>query len=169
MRSSLNTAVVLIAAACVSLFAVRDVRANAPVDQYDSFMPGDGWIHDMKTGLYWQRRVDPAEVLNQAAAVAACADVDGGGKWRLPTYKELMTLVDDELHDEYENGAIVQKAIDREAFPGTPAAKFWTSTKSTVSPGNWYFTIDFGNGMASNSDEGDPRLVRCVADTHPGL
>jgi hypothetical protein len=168
MRTTMKKGALLLAAA-VSLFVVRDVRASAPVDQYDPFMPGDTWIHDAKTGLFWERPLASPDPMTQAAAASLCSslDEDAGAKWRLPTYKELMTLVDEDPHDEYESGTLVPKAIDREAFPGTPAKKFWSSTQSSDSPGTTFYAVDFGTGMPSKDDPGDPRFVRCVSDAKP--
>jgi hypothetical protein len=167
MRFSLKASGWLVVLAGASVLFVRDVRAGAPLDQYDTFLPGDPFIHDKLTKLYWERFVDAALSLDQAAAVSHCQGSDAGTGWRLPTYKELLTLVDDVSHGEYEGGTIVQKLIDRAAFPGTPGKRFWSSTKSPDLPTAQGYSVDFGTGMAGKEDPATPRLVRCVRDDPP--
>ena len=54
---------------------------------------GDGTITDKVTGLMWQR--DPGEKMTYAQAVAGAAgfDLAGHHDWRLPTIKELYSLI----------------------------------------------------------------------------
>lgn len=165
MRSSRKLSALLFTAAALSVLVVRDVGASAPADQYEPFMPGDTYILDKWTDLYWQRQVDAEVQLDQPAAITACASKSPAGTWRLPTYNELLTLLDDEPHDAYEGGTIVRKAIDRDAFPGTPTKKrFWSSS---VAPGGGGFSVHFGIGVADAQDTTIENYVRCVADSHP--
>jgi len=164
MRFSLKAGAVLAGA---SALFVRDVRASAPLDQYEMFLPGDPFIHDRFTDLYWQRFVDPGLFLTQDAAVSYCQNRDAGVGWRLPTYKELLTLVDELAHSEYEDATIVQKWIDRDAFPSTPGLQFWSSTKYLKSSPSKGYSVDFGTGAADYDDPRNLRLVRCVRDGRP--
>ncbi|MBW2456083.1 MAG: DUF1566 domain-containing protein [Deltaproteobacteria bacterium] len=66
--------------------------------QYDGWQPsytdnGDGTVTDDITGLMWQQ--DPGAKMAYAAAVAGAATFDLGGydDWRLPTIKELYSLI----------------------------------------------------------------------------
>ncbi len=67
--------------------------------QYHSFQPsyvdnGDGTVTDLVTGLMWQQ--DPGEKMTFAQALAAADSFALGGHddWRLPTIKELYSLID---------------------------------------------------------------------------
>jgi hypothetical protein len=151
----------VLAAPCLML--VRDVNADAPPDQYDFFFPSDSSIIDLQTKLRWQRHVEPAAKMARDAAVLHCKAISEGGPWRLPTYKELLTLVDDFPHQEYENGKHVWKALDREAFPGAPAGKYWSSSIPTQAPVNGFY-VDFETGRSGQEPATVACLVRCVAD-----
>jgi hypothetical protein len=75
--------------------------------------------------------------------------------------KDLLTLVDEEPHAEYEDGGIVLKAIDGKAFPATPAAPFWTSSVYAPDPTRAW-VVDFATGIASPQPRGARHYVRCV-------
>src|SRR5450631_801437 len=86
-------------------------RANAPAGRYG----GSGSIVvDSKTNLTWQQSPAPSG-MSWANAKTYCAGVGstlGGTGWRLPTEKELLTLID------YSQAT--GPLIDQSAFAGTP-------------------------------------------------
>jgi hypothetical protein len=146
--------------ACGALLA----SANAPPDQYLLFGPQDTEIHDYYTNLTWERSplTPDASVayMDHAAAVTNCNDL---GK-RLPSYRELLTLVDEDGHPEWDpsKGTSTLRYIDPNAFPGTPADNFWS-----MSPGqktSTYKVVDFGSGETSDLDQTSSAYVRCVSD-----
>ena len=116
--------------------------------------PAAGTVYDTKTKLTWQQTA-PSATYAWADAKTYCAGVGatlGGTGWRLPTMKELQTIVD-------ESRSI--PSIDPTAFPGAPAADFWSSSPVAGSPSlAWYvnFSLGFSNygGMTFAGD------VRCV-------
>ena len=121
---------------------VRCVRAglNASSSCYQSgarFHVADGLVVDAGTGLTWQQAVAPAP-LTWSAARAYCAGL--AGSFRLPSLKELQTIVDYGTAHPSPGSA-----IDAVAFPATPALGFWTSSvaggSSTV-----VWTVKFDNG-----------------------
>lgn len=146
----------------VGLAVALPVSADAPNSgedrQYETFDARDPVISDRFTKLVWRRSVPSAMTFDEA--VNHCAEV-GTGAMRLPSLKELLTLVDEEPHEKYDGEKIVVRMIDRAAFPSTPAEEFWTSSKSSASKA---WTVDFGTGMTSQADinAGDKRRVRCV-------
>jgi hypothetical protein len=124
------------------------VRANAPAGHY--VVNGGGTVLDTKTKLTWQQ-TPSSSTLNSANANTYCTDAGTG--WRLPTVKELQTLVDDSV-------ASPGPTIDAGFFPGTPAGLFWSSTSTF---GSWL--VDFSTGNSSgyeNIDSGFRQNVRCV-------
>lgn len=150
----------------VALFGIAfalPVSADAPISgpdrQYDDFDADDKLIIDRFTNLVWQRPSSPyPPAVSFAQAQTRCADLGDG--FRLPTLKELLTLVDEQPHDEYDGTQPVPRAIDRNAFAGTPAEPFWTSSAKS---GTEVWTVDFGSGETKYALAGDPRRVRCVA------
>jgi hypothetical protein len=84
----------------------------------------------------------------------------------VPTVKELLTLVDEEPHQELLlDGTTVYVAIDGRAFPDTPSrAHFWTSSPAVTQAGAQRMTVEFTIGEASFAFDGEQHLVRCVSD-----
>lgn len=122
----------------------------------------EGTVSDRWTGLVWKREIEMG-VFTLAEAQVRCQQHGEG--WRLPTVKELVTLVSPVTSDP---------AIDTEAFPQTPSEKFWSSSATyTRRPaGNdIHRVVDFGVLAVSpnvgigavEANGGDRRLrVRCM-------
>ena len=140
-------------------------RADAPSDQYGLFDLGDYVIQDTRTGLVWQRYASTTPMTSSDAATA-CATLSlptYPAPWRAPSYKELLTLVDEAPHVEYEGGALVPKSIDGNAFPGTFVDKpYWSSSayQGFSSPSS--YVVDFRTGEAESLPVGQSGYVRCV-------
>lgn len=138
---------------------------GAPADQYENFDRTSTIVTDAKTRLVWAR------VVTQQATFAQTTDActnrfELGLNRRLPSVKELLTLVDEYPHDVYENGRELKRAIDQQAFDGgqftTPTnLPYWTSTPA--GPGA-YWVVDFGTGETRVQKAGgsDFAHVRCV-------
>jgi hypothetical protein len=156
------------AAAAVALSSLA--RADAPPDQYDLFNVNSDVIQDLYTDLYWQRYASSTPV-PWARSFAVCESLSLGkypNGWRVPSYKELLTLVDEAPHTEYESGALVQKAIDPNAFPGTTVdTPYWTSSMPASQPTNAY-AVNFHTGVPQLQDALTSFYVRCVHDPPPG-
>jgi uncharacterized protein DUF1566 len=143
---------VVLRAAVATIIVALPAGAVAPQDQYEYFTAPDNSIKDRFTRLRWQRGASAAPV---AYEFATCS-----GGFRLPTLKELLTIVDETPHPEYEGIQIVQKAIDQAAFPDTPVnARYWTSSPA---PGERIWTVDFKDGSTIPDDADANRYVRCV-------
>jgi hypothetical protein len=137
----------------------------APPGRYtypDGTQASSQTVFDTVTGLTWQRGTAPGAA-TQAAAEGYCSSLDIGhsaGGWRLPTVRELLTIVD--VHES-------QPAVDPVAFPSTTLNQYWTATCGGGMPAcdptsgtGW--TVDFydgspyeGGGLISGTFE-----VRCV-------
>ncbi|HEY6460607.1 MAG TPA: DUF1566 domain-containing protein [Polyangiaceae bacterium] len=159
----------IVAAGVSALGFATLARADAPGTQYGYFDSAAQVIQDEFTGLLWERYPPPGTVTLDAA-VARCASLSIGGvsgTWRLPTYKELLTLVDEAPHTEYENGGLVSKAIDPNAFPGTLVDAYWWTSSPAASPN--VFTVDFSAGAsyASSPLGGKTSYARCVQYVGP--
>jgi len=155
--------VAVIAGGVISLASFA--RADAPINQYGLFDQTTPYILDQRTGLTWQRYASTTPVLYaDAFAVCSALPPDQGKVWRVPSYKELLTIVDEVPHEEYENGQLVLKAIDSHAFPGTAAGNpYWSSSLMPSSPG-YAFAVNFHTGAAVQQDVAFNGYVRCVHD-----
>lgn len=106
----------------------------------------DNWILDRSTGLEWGPT--SKEQMNLEQAAAYCADQGG----RLPTVKELFSLVD---HDKYD------PAIDKEIFSDTKSNWYWTATPYK-GDSSYAWCVGFYDGGVSNDREDDTNYVRPV-------
>jgi hypothetical protein len=149
------------------LYRVRCVRVAAPPASNPEgdtpplrYMVQSGTVFDKKTKLTWQQALQPADAgtftthtAAEATSYCSALDLNGGG-WRLPSVKELATIVD-------EQGNVLY--IDQTAFPNTPnvadKSRFWSSSQGPVSG---LFAIDFGNALFSEVFLSDKNFTRCV-------
>src|SRR3990172_9525290 len=115
--------------------------ASAPAGRYT---PATDTVKDNMTGLSWQRALSP-QSFKWDEAMSYCQALNLGGTlgWRLPTKKELETLVDRRA---------ASPAIDSSAFPDTPSAFFWTSTPVAGLTGfAWYIYFGYGFSFDGNT------------------
>ncbi|HLK37242.1 MAG TPA: DUF1566 domain-containing protein [Polyangiaceae bacterium] len=140
-------------------------RADAPPDQYELFGSAATEIQDHYTGLVWERT--PAmQPFTYRDALARCAGLSLGSRpsgWRVPSYKELLTLVDERPRTTYPAGVPVTTAIDFNAFSATIQAPYWTSSIDPNAPGS-AFAVDFTDGRGRTEDLTVGLYVRCVHD-----
>ena len=167
MKTQRRLRATLAASAVVVLATLA--RADAPGDQYNLFNLNSDVIQDLKTGLYWQRYplttgLSFYDAATQCGQLSLDTLTTG---WRVPSYKELLTLVDELPHVEYEGGQLVEKWIDGNAFPGVTAAPvtmygYWTSSAYPVPPGGYAYTVNFSSGIPQPQTVTTPQYVRCV-------
>lgn len=105
-------------------------------------------IRTVKVGnLEWRADV-PDEEFTWSDAKAYAASLGDG--WRLPTVKELLSLVDYETHNPACS-----------VFPDCPSEWFWSSSPVSGSTTYAWF-VDFINGYPSYSAVCNTYRVRCV-------
>jgi|APSaa5957512622_1039677.scaffolds.fasta_scaffold02176_4 hypothetical protein len=141
-----------------SAFFGQDAQYNGNQPNYTD--NGDGTITDNVTGLMWQQ--DPGEKMTYDEAVAGASDLTlaGYADWRLPSIKELYSLIQfDGLDPSGPNAGSLTPFIDTETFNfeyGDESAgervidsQWATSTKyvSTTMNGNeTMFGVNFADG-----------------------
>lgn len=126
---------------------------------------GDGTVSDLTTGLTWTKAFRNPSSWEEAVQAARALEAGGHHDWRLPTIKELYSLVDFsgafrrsaedsrpflDPRFEFEYGA----PIGGDAPPGAPRffdAQYWTATRH---PG----VIMFGDSAAFGVNFADGRL-----------
>ncbi|MBP5434966.1 DUF1566 domain-containing protein [bacterium] len=110
-------------------------------------------VLDNNTGLMWQQTI-PTSTYTWANAVSYCENLEYAGytDWRLPTPKELLTIVDNSKYNP---------AIDTTYFPNTPSSYFWSSSTFVYyTDAAWY--VDFNYGYVYNDYKTNSYYVRCV-------
>jgi hypothetical protein len=136
-------------------FDVRCVRSawvetSAPAGRY---VTASGTVYDTKTKLTWQQTVS-STTNTWADSKAYCAGVGaslGGTGWRLPTLKEVQTIVD------YSRA---NPSIDPTAFPATQDVAYWSSSPAGSPSSAWIVWSDRGD--TNISDVSLTFNVRCV-------
>jgi len=134
---------------------------------------GDGTITDLNTGLMWQK--SPGNKVSYASAVAGAKSLALGGytDWRLPTIKELYSLIDFNGTDPNPTStdtASLTPFINTRYFDfqyGNPSAgervidaQYWSSTEyvSTTMNGNaTVFGVNFADGRIKGYPKTSPR------------
>ncbi len=106
----------------------------------------DGTITDNETGLTWSKEALAKDVTHDEAIKA----LDDG--WRLPTIKELFSLVDHTRETP---------AIDVEAFPDTESNWYWSSTPTAWNDAA-VWVAPFSLGLVGSLLRNDLACVRAV-------
>ena len=120
---------------------------------------GNGTITDDRSGLVWQQE-DDGMTRTWEHAIMYCESLSLAGlsDWRLPTIKELSSLVDTSRYNPAADGAYFP------AMAGSATNRWWSST---YNPGNalyqYAYSIDFSDGeWQPLSELQDLNHVRCV-------
>ena len=120
---------VLIALATLALCQAGPVGAAAPAGHY--VVSGSGTtatIYDTKSKLTWSRSTGLGTWAEAKARCAGLGATIGGTGWRLPTFKELITLLD-----------LAQTSNDANVVKMDPVFGFTGTT------GHWSATLEAGN------------------------
>ena len=122
---------------------------------------GDGTVTDQNTLLMWQQQDDNNRNRNQSSAISYCNSFNFAGHtdWRLPTKKELVSIVDYGKYDP---------AIDNTKFLNAKSSTYWTSTVSTYSSsGGW--VIPFLQGKLHGIGLDTQLYARCVRNDQKSI
>jgi hypothetical protein len=111
-----------------------------------------GGVTDTATGLEWEQEAPDVE-LGVDAARTYCDGLSlAGTGWRLPSPKELQTLV--EPAASAADGTLLDTAV----FSSSPAASAWAYDGPSVPA----MTVRFTDGFTGIADTGTSHPVRCV-------
>lgn len=153
---------VLVALALSATFSAA-LAACPSVPTAQRFAFNGAEVTDHKTGLVWARcslgqSWSGSDCGGMSASLTheeALAHAKGQSDWRLPSVKELASLVDRGCY---------QVAVDSAAFPATTATSVWTATPdSNNSSRAW--TIDFRSAEVEDDDRSFRYHVRLVRRT----
>jgi formylglycine-generating enzyme required for sulfatase activity len=139
------------AVAVVAVVLTASVEAGAPAGRYTT---ASGAVFDTKTKLTWQQTA-PSGTYTWADAKTYCQNLSlAGTGWRLPTMKELQTIVDDSR---------LNPSIDPTAFPATLATYFWSSSPfAGQQTAAWFVDFGLSVGSTNTDDMTSTHDVRCV-------
>lgn len=127
--------------------ASSQVSAKAPKGRYTI---ANGEATDNKTGLVWRQALNPG-AFAFADINPICTSLQNG-PWRVPTVKELATIVDE---------STTFPCVDEEVFPDTPTKDMWSSTPDARDPANAW-VVDFATGTVGRVKKTTTLQVRCV-------
>lgn len=118
----------------------------------------NGTVTDNVTGLMWQRQ-DDGNARTWDNAIAYCDSLNFAGYtgWRLPSKKELVSIVD---YSKLYPGP----TIDQAAFPGTKSSNYWSSTTYAHSTYSAWI-VYFGNGYVYDGKYTGCMPVVCGEDS----
>jgi hypothetical protein len=121
----------------------------------------NGVIQDNVTGLMWQKYMAPGMYdfygrYDFYGAFAYCENLTLGGysDWRVPTPRELSTLVD--------SSRLYPVPIDTNYFPDTQATDYHATNNSDTSSGSMQWLVDFYDGDVDYITAGSFYYVRAV-------
>ena len=107
----------------------------------------DGWVLDKALGIEWGPT--QKKEMDWKDAKATCELLGG----RLPTVKELRSLIDYEKHDP---------AIDKDFFSDTKSSWYWTSTECAWNKSGAAWVVYFGYGNVGYNFKVSASYVRPV-------
>jgi hypothetical protein len=141
-------------------------RAAAPSGRYTVT---NGTVYDTKTKLTWQQAAPAGTSYGWGSSATAgtaqnyCASLSlNGTGWRVPTLRELVTLVD------YSQAGGSTAMIDPTSFPSAAATCAWTTTAVVIPsppPVGWQpqgWQVCFGTGRPGIGAQPPSAGVRCV-------
>jgi arylsulfatase A-like enzyme len=121
-------------------YFVMYVRGNLEYGRNQFHNNGDGTVSDLATGLTWMKD-DCGKALdwNQAHQYASTLKLAGHSDWRLPTAKELHSIVDYTRSPDTTKSAAIDPVFDATKIKNEGGARdwgqYWTSTQHRNSRG----------------------------------
>jgi len=130
------------------------LATNAWAGTYNS--NGDGTVSYLNKRMWQQQDDGTTRTWEEAIAYCENLSLANYSDWRLPNYKELLSLTD--LSRGYPT------AIDP-VFTGVKAMSYWSSTTAvpyTATPSAWTVSFADGAGTAQSKTTTSSIYVRCV-------
>ncbi len=135
-----------------SPYYVRAVRAEQTEAFNSLVVNGDGTVTDTSTGLMWQQKGSDSEMdWHEARPYCESLSLSGYEDWRLPTIKELMSIV---ALDRYS------PAIDTSFF-SDGMLRYWSSSTRVYDDAHAW-NVDFNNGYDRYGSKSSAFYVRVV-------
>ena len=128
-------------------------------------------VRDNVTGLIWENKTDDGSIHDKSnrydwsgarsdfIASLNTANFGGYSDWRLPTIKELMSIVDNDRHSPSVNITYFPNTMFSHSYPYTT---YWSYTSDRGSPGWGAWSVNFSFGYTTVDDKSDEEYVRAV-------
>ena len=145
------------------LFGIAEAT-ESPLDvaQSSRFLIMDGFhgeaVLDRTTQIIWERSPNSSEVTwSTAQTRCGLKTVGGQAGWRLPSFIELMTIIEPSPHQPSSLPALPAG----HPFQDVKAVAYWTSDASSSEPGQAY-TIDLLHADVALRQKSQPHPLWCV-------
>jgi hypothetical protein len=143
-----------------TLSSIRCMRSCYPTPPSSRYRVALGEVTDSVTGLIWQQHAPTTGGPNNngrynwSGAAGYCAGFNlNGHVWRLPSAKELTTIVDYSVN----RGSLMMDSV----FVGEPVNWFWSSSPLAGLPSHAW-VVNFNVGYVSASSVSPANYARCV-------
>jgi hypothetical protein len=162
--------------AIIAVIVAATAAIAAVEPPYATFNGFDDVIVDQQTRLEWQRN-PKGDATAYVIAVGSCKDfkpktdagadvgiMDSGGKseWRLPTIKELLSIVDERGEDWQGQAIYANRNAFAPALATFTSKIFWSSSPANNS--GEYMTVNFSSGSSTARSAAQGAAVICVRD-----
>lgn len=141
-------------------------RPSTPINRFIN--NDDGTVTDKVTGLTWKRCSEGLSgngcekgtaatfTWEEALKTAATSSFAGKNDWRVPTIKELGSIIERQC---------TMPAINEIVFPATPTMSFWSSTPY-IGNANFAWNVYFPYGISDGNEKNYKFFVRLVRGGH---
>lgn len=150
-RTNLRRLLALVVLSVLPWLLLESAHAATPADRYLPDLNANT-VTDTRTKLVWRRLIEPGQYAWEAAKLQC------SGGFRLPSYKELLTLVDP-TRARPAISPVFRGASDAE---DTPSQSFWSSSPYVGKAGAAWEVTFMDGGNTGNGDVTVARHVRCV-------
>jgi len=146
-------------------FAGQDASYSGPAPDYTD--NGDGTITDNNTGLMWQEDMGSKLTIDEARALADSLALGGYSDWRVPTIKELYSLI--QFTGQVSGQIAIESFIDTDYFVQPLGdvssgereidAQTWSATEyvgTTMNGSVTVFGVNFIDGRIKGYPKYDP-------------
>jgi len=124
--------------------------AAGALAQTPRFTTSSGTVHDNRTNLTWQQASPQNTTYTQSGGASYCTAMGTG--WRLPSIKELQSIVDYTIPSP--------GPVFNSVFSGS-ASWYWSATPLAGSTSSAW-ALNFNAGNTLNDDPATQHYVRCV-------
>jgi len=132
----------------------KALQAKADASKLARWKKQGDVVIDIKLGLMWQDNSAAKSIKkNWKGAKKYCKNLSlvGHSNWRLPSYDELLTIVD---YDRFDPAIMP-------SFKNVASSSYWSSSQD-VSDAKYAWYVDFENGSTVNYSKSNEYYVRCV-------